>query len=300
MAIALAAAIAAVGGVAFWQASGLPAEASTPTEASSEEKQHMQARLSRGVGSEVRFASAAALPAQVEDAVGSAADFIYWRSGLRMSEKTKRKLVAAESNVLKGKGKYISLAELTDHLTGAVVNRLATLTDEEIQLAALASSDEDGEIRSRADGKWGVLSRQMLVQQAESGREWSRQGDSATRAALRGMIEEEVTGRANTLGAALPEQFGQAGTRGFTPTQALLIAYSVAADDPLTDSRSDITQMMVQKRMETRQTREEKRANKGVSGHPYGPRGSVHPSAAHIFFKPAADKLLSRTEGGKK
>jgi hypothetical protein len=294
-AIALAVACLTVGGAAVWHASKLTAEAS-----SSKDKQQLQERLRKGVGSEVRFASAAADPRQIDEAVRSTDEFIFWRSGLRMSDETKKRLAKAESDVLKGKAKHITISALTDSLTTAVVDRLATLTDEEIEQAADASSDEHGDIRSRADGKWGVLTKKELVQQAKSGREWSQQGDSALRAALRPMIEGEVNDRAATLAAALPEQFGQAGAQGVTPTQALLIAYSVAADDPLTDARSDIEQMIVQKRMDARQTREQKKGQKNVSGRPYGPRGLEHPSAAHLFLKSGVDKLLNLSEGGKK
>lgn len=294
MAIALAVAFLIAGGVAVWRASKLPAVAF------SEGKQHLKERLLRGVGSEVRFASAASRPEQVDEAVGSAADFIYRRSGLKMSDETRKRLAKAENDVLKGKAKQITLDELTDSLTGAVVGRVATLTDEEIELAADASADGQGYVRSRADGRWGVLTRKELVEQAKSGREWSRQGDTALRAALRPMIEEEVNGRADALGGALPQQFGQARAQGVTPTQALLIAYSVAADDPLTDSRDDIEQMVIQKRMEARQTREQRKARRNVSGRPYGAHGELHPSAAPIFFKAGVDGLLTLGEGGKK
>lgn len=295
MAIALAVACVMVGGLAVWHASRLPAEAS------SADKSHLQERLHKGVGSEVRFASAAARPEQIDEAVGSTADFIFWRSGLRMSDETRKNLSKAESDVLKGKAKYISLGELTDNLTGTVVDRLATLTDEEIRYAVDASSDEYGQVWSRASGKWGVLTKKALIQQAKSGRDWSRRGDFALRAALRSMIEEEISDRVNMLGTALPEQFGQASAQGITPAQALLIAYSVAADDPLTDSRSDITQMLVQKRIDAGQTREQKKAQKNVSGRPYGPNGLVHPSAANLFFNRAAvDNLLNLSQGGKK
>lgn len=295
MAIALTVACVTLGSVAIWRASSRPAEAS------SKDKQGLQERLHKGVGSEVRFASADATPEQIEAAVKSTGDFIYWRSGLKMSDQTRKDLAKAEGDVLKGKAKHITLDELTDRLTQVAVDRLATLTDEEIRHAAEVSSDENGEILSRADGKWGVLTKQDLIRQARSGREWSRRGDSALRAALRPMIEEEVNDRAATLGAALPEQFGQASAQGITPSQALLIGYSVAADDPLTDSRSDITQALVQKRMDTGQTREQKKAQKDVSGRPYGPRGLVHPSAPHLFFNRAGvDKLLNLSEGGKK
>lgn len=293
MAIALLAACAAVGGGAAWHASKLPAEAS------SKEQRQSQERLHKGVGSEVQFASAAE-PEQTDKAVASAADFIYWRSGLRMSDETRKKLVEAETNVLKGEAEPITLDELTDNITEAVVERLTTLTDEEIEQAVDASTNEQGEIGSRGDGKWGDLSRQSLIRQVQSGREWSRRGDSASRAALHLIIEEEVNGRAVTLGAALPEAFGQASVRGVTPTQALLIAYSLAADDPLTHSRSDIEQMIVQKRIDTRQTREARKAQADVSGRPYGPRGLIQPTASYLFFKGGVEKLLNRSEGGGK
>jgi hypothetical protein len=295
-AIALIVACVTVGGLAFWHASKLPAEAS-----SAKDKQQSQERLQRGVGSEVRFASAAAKPEQIAEAVASTAEFIHWRSGLRMSDETKEKLVEAESNALNGKAQLITLGELSDNLTAAVTDRLATTTDEEISWAADVSSDKDGDIMSRADGKWGVLTKKELIQQAKSGRAWSQRGDSALRTGLRSMIEEEVMERAVTLGAALPEQFGQARAQGITPTQALLIAYSVAADDPLTDSRSDIEQLLVQKRINDGQTREQRKAQKNVSGRPYGPRGLLHPSAPSLFFNKAAiDSLLNRSEGGVK
>ena len=68
----------------------------------------------------------------------------------------------------------------------------------------------------------------------------------------------------------------------------------MAADDPLTNSRSDIAEMVMQKRMDERQTREQRKAQKSVSGGPYGPKGLLHPSAPNLFFtKSAIDKLLS-------
>jgi hypothetical protein len=74
----------------------------------------------------------------------------------------------------------------------------------------------------------------------------------------------------------------------------------VASDDPLTNSRSDIAQMLRQKRMDERQTREQRKAQ-NVSGRPYGPNGLLHPSAPNLFFtKAAVDKLLNLNEGGKK
>lgn len=44
--------------------------------------------------------------------VRSTADFIRWRSGLMMSDEFKKQLAEAESNVLKGKAKYITFDQL--------------------------------------------------------------------------------------------------------------------------------------------------------------------------------------------
>ncbi len=295
MAIALAVACVLVAGFAIWYTSKLPAKAS------STDKRPLRERLHNGVGSEVRFASAAANPKQIAEAVESTANFIHWRSGLRMSDGMKWKLAEVESNVLQGRVRPLTVEELTDNLTAAVVERLATLTDEEIRQAAEVSSDELGLVTSRANGKWGVLSQKELIQQAKSAREWSRRGDSALRIGLHSMIAEEVNDRVNMLSAALPEQFGQARAQGFTPMQALLIAYSVAADDPLTDSRSDITRMIVQKRMDAGQTRAQRVAQTNVSGRPYGPHGLLHASAPRIFFNKAGIyRLLNLSEGGGK
>lgn len=292
IAIATVLAFLVSAGIAVWYSAPQPAKASA------EDKQDVQNQLRKGLGSEVRFA---ARPEQADEAVASAADFIYWRSGMKLTEGFKKRLAKAESDVLNGKSPYITVDELTEDLTKAVVNRLATLTDEEIEKAAEASSDAQGEVRSRADAKWGVMKKGDLILQAKAGREWSRRGDVGLQVGLRSMIEGEVNDRVGALSTNLPEQFGKANSQGVTPTQALLIAYSVTADDPLTNSRSDIAQMLMEKRMAERQTREERKAQKDVSGRPYGRKGLLHPSAPDLFFtKPAIDKLLNLNEGGKK
>jgi hypothetical protein len=300
MAIALALACLTVAGAALWRASRLPAQASA-AQASAKDKQNLQQRLQQGVGTEVRFASSASNPEQMAEAVKSTADFIYWRSGLKMSDATLSQLVEAESKVLKGKTPLITPGQLTDKLTATVIDRLATLTDAEIGQAAQVSVNEQGHILSRANGKWGVLTQRELIQQAKSGRDWSQRGQVALRTGLRSMIEEEVNDRLSTLGAALPEQFGHARSQGLTPMQALLIAYSVAADDPLTDARQDIEQRLLQNRMAAGQTRAQRIAQKHISGRPYGPHGWLHASAPYLFFNKAGiSKLLNLSEGGGK
>jgi hypothetical protein len=279
-------------GVGLWYSSRLPAKAS------GDDKHNLQNQLRRGLGSEVRFASR---PEQVFEAVASAAGFIQSRSGMRLSDELKKKLIKAETDVLNGKSRFITINELTDDLTTAVVDRLGTLTDKEIDAASEASTDANGEIRSRANAKWGVLSKKDLIQQAQAGREWSKRGDSGLQIGLRSMIEGEVNDRVSTLGTLLPEQFGKVNSQGLTPTQALVIAYSVAADDPLTNSRSDIAEMLKQKRLAESQTRQQWQAQKNNSGRAYGPHGWLHPSPSQLFFtKVSLDKILNLNEGGEK
>jgi hypothetical protein len=291
IAIATVLAFLVSAGIGVWYSSP------PPTKASAEDKQNLQNQLRKGVGSEVRFATR---PEQAHAAVASAADFIRWRSGLNFTDQFKKRLAKAESDVLSGKSPRLAVDELTDDLTAAVIDRLATLTDEEIEEATEASSDANGEVRSRADAKWGVMSKKDLIQQTQVGREWSRRGDLGLQVGLRSMLEGEVNDRVSTLSALLPEQFGNANSQGLTPTQALLIAYSVAADDPLTNSRTDIAQMLMQKKMDERQTREQWKAQR-LSGLPYGPHGWLHPSAPQVFFtRNSMNKLLNLSEGGKK
>ena len=114
IAIATVLAFLVSAGIAVWDSSRLPAKASA------EDKQKLQNQLRKGVGSEVRFA---ARPEQADEAVASAADFIHWRSGLKLSEGFKRRLAKAESDVLNGKSPHLTVDELTDDMTTAVVDR---------------------------------------------------------------------------------------------------------------------------------------------------------------------------------
>ncbi len=292
-AVTLLAACLAVGGVTAWNAFTRRAEAS------SKQKQNLQERLQRGVGSEVRFASAAATKKEIDESIASTTDFIYRRSGLQLSADVKQRLAKSESKVLKGETQRITIAELTDNLTSSAVDRLTKLTDEEIQQGIEMSSDENGEFRPRAD-KWSSLTKDELIQQARSLRGMSRSDASAFQSALHPIIEREVNDRVNMLSTVLPERFGESRTQGITPSQALLISYSVAADDPLTDSRGEIEQLIAEKRVERRLTREQRKTRKDESSRPYGPYGQVHPSAAHLFFsKDGVNKLL-KLEGGEK
>ncbi|HEX5732845.1 MAG TPA: hypothetical protein VF131_08425 [Blastocatellia bacterium] len=299
--VVLALASAAFMSVAIFSAAAVPTKKGTNHSGPCGADANLNEQVRRGVGSEVHFASSNSKvsDAQVAASVESIAGFIYERSNLGMSEATKKRLIAAELGVARGTARRISIEEMTDSLTQAVLARVATLTDEEIERAAETFTTQMGSIFTRACGKWGVLSKGEFVEQVKTARDWSRRGNSAVRAALRPFVQEEVNERASYLSHALPEQFGNIESDGVTPLQAVLITYSVAADDRLTGSKSDIAAMMVEKRMDARQTRAEKQAQNPDSGRPYGVKGVLYSSPAHhLLNKEAVDNLLSIAEGG--
>ena len=136
--------------------------------------------------------------------------------------------------------------ELTDAITDITVEQLATVSDGAVQWAADTYDETpDGEIKTRESGKWGTLTKQEFIDQVKAGRDWSQNGDVAVKAALRPLVSEEVNDRVAALSEDLPEQFGNAQTDGVTPAQAVVVAYSVAADAPLFGSQEDLAKEKV-------------------------------------------------------
>jgi hypothetical protein len=287
-------AVAAVG-AALWGASARQTKSAGIPQDVGKERFYQQLR--KGVGSEVRFATAKSSRTEIRSSVDSVADFIYQRSSLRMSAETKQQIEGAESSVLNGTRSRISLDQLSDTFVEILVSRLATLSDDEANLAINTfRATPNGEITSRASAKWGLLSRSEFTKQISAGREWSHRGDQALRAVLRKMVTEEVADRVTNLRAALPEQFGRINTDGVTPLQAVVIGYSVVTDDPLSDSQGDLNALVAQQRMLAYRQRGET----GYSGRAYGPYGELFSSPAQLFFdKRAVNKLLERVEGGR-
>lgn len=295
----LALACSAIAGIA-WQASSKN-EPKPGKFTEQETKQNLRQRALSGVGSKVRFASSASSTAEVDASVDSVAGFIHERSGMTMSAETAKRIKQAEKDILKGKGRRLSTAELTDTLTDIAIERVSDISDQEIESAANAyQATPDGEISSRDGGRWGYVTKDEFVSQVKAARGWAKHGDSALRAAVRPLVEEEVNGRVKYLSEALPEHFGNVPEQGASASQALLLAYSVATDDHLLGSQAELEKEKVTRRMAAKQTRAEKKQAKRESAKPYGVGGYLHSSPAGLFFsRGAVDKLISRTEGGQ-
>ena len=85
---------------------------------------------------------------------------------------------------------------------------------------------------------------------------------------------------------------------GVTPLQAVVISYSVVADDSLAFSKSDLAQQRINGRMFGRVTRADKKTQKD-SGRPFGVNGYLYSSPAYVLFnKDAVGKLIDSARGG--
>lgn len=294
MLLALAVVSIALVGSTVWRISGITKGKAIPTDP----KQKFYERLRRGVGSEVRFATASDSPEQVNASVESIAEFIHQRANLRMNDDTKRKLAKAEQNALTGKSRRISVEELPDLFAGIIVKRFANLTDEEISKAANTyHATPESQISSRGTGKWGFLSKEEFIKQAKSARESSQRNDSTLNATLHSLAQEEVKDRTAYLSEALPKQFGGINTEGVTPLQALLIAYSVASDDPLSDSQDDMKQMIIRQRMDDKRKKYDKRYSGkgfGVDGEFFSSNENENFAASHALYDMYGYKLPRR------
>jgi len=293
--VAVLSACAGVAALCLWQAGGIPA---TNAAGAQSEKQKFQERIRRGIGSEVRFSTAKDSEDAIKASIESVAVFIHSRSNMSMSDETKSDLVRAEAETLGGKRPRISIEALTDSLTAAAAERVATLTDKEIDsVANTFRSTSDGQVTLRMAGALGQASRKEVVTGLAAARDSMRLDELES--SIRLYFDLQISDRAATLSQALPEQFGQITTEGVTPAQAVLITYSVASDDLLADSQSDLARQTIQYRMNARLTRSEAKAQRLNSPIQYGRSGSSYSSPVQILLnRGTIQRLLNLGEGG--
>jgi hypothetical protein len=193
----------------------------------------MRAQLLDGLGREVQFAKRGDSYGAVVSAIKSAGRFIYQRSGVRLGEGVEKRLAGMEHSILKGESRRVSLDEFTEVLTDTAVERVSAATDEEIDLAAQSFRvGPNDDVTLRADGR-GNMMPQEFASQAKALRNLSRQGDAMVRETVRPLVAKEVTERVKTLTEGLPEAFRDVESKGLSPSQALLLAYSVSSNDNL-------------------------------------------------------------------
>jgi hypothetical protein len=244
-----------IAAVSMWRSSALQNDKQV------EGKRQLHARMRNGVGREVRFASPGDPPGLIRASVNSVDNFIFKRSGVKLSGPTKTRLAEMERRTLNGEVRRLTLSELNDILTATAFERLGTLTDEEIlhvddTLRGFNAPDLPRRLTRRAivlPGHVVGISKDRFVDQLKAIRE---QTNTPLGVVLKGAthraIEDIVQKRASVLSEAVPEQFGGAwdvadnreGGTGVTPLQAVLIAYSAVTTDFLEYSEANLNKFM--------------------------------------------------------
>jgi len=245
-----------------------------------ESKQVFYSRLREGLGS-VQFATTKTSDKEtVARSIESAASFIQDRSGLELSDSTKQKLASMELRTLTGESRPLTANGLADVLTVTAIQRLSALTDEEINEIVATLSHGDGEITLRASGA-GSFTPSEFVDQVKAMRNLGSKGDESLERMIRAAVTAEISDRIKAYSEALPEQFSEAATVGLTPLQAVLLTYSVAADDLMAGTQGSLKVKMsvIQKVMEARGTKAA-----GTPEKAYGVNGYLFATPLHLVF----------------
>lgn len=208
-----------------------------------------------GLGREVTLALPGATPDQSRAVVASVRTFIRQRSGLDMGDEVENRLAEMEAITLSAHARRISPDELTDLMTQTLLERVRTLKDEEITRAATLLGCEDcahaeaiadhAKVRPRASGE-GTISAKVAIEAIKRVRSQALVPSLLLPmvSLARSGIAREIKRRLSTFSYSLPEQWGQVESEGLTPLQAYLVAYSVAADDHLWYSQTNLRSVM--------------------------------------------------------
>lgn len=255
----------------------------------------VRAQLLDGLGREVQFSKRGDSLGEAMSAVKSANRFMRERSGVSLSAVAEKRLAELEQGVVNGQRRRLSVDELTDVLTDTAVERASTITDEEIDGASRSFRVEaDEEVSVRSDGR-GSMRPDELVSQAKALRNLSRQNDAATRESIRLAVAEEVNNRVKSLKEGLPEHFGQVEGKGLSPSQAVLIAYSVASDDNLGTSLQRLQSLTARENRTIKESAQKSQRPDAIR--PFGAQGARFSTPLDLVFDDkTVNGLLDRIE----
>jgi hypothetical protein len=207
-------------------------------------EEEFNAHVREGVGVEARLPATDATSAEVRAAVDNAANFISNRSAVSFSEPVRARLASMEASALAGTTLRLSSDDLSNIIADTSIERIKSLSDTQITYAAevlrgynapdLPPSFQRGRAHVRLRGSDGVgVTPEEFVEQVTTIKNANRPSTSIYRGAAQTKAAELLQGRIKYLSAALPEQYANASAE-MTPLQALILTYSVAADDYLT------------------------------------------------------------------
>jgi hypothetical protein len=202
---------------------------------------------------QVDFPSTRSSEAEIKRSVESIDNFLYSRSNIRLSETVKTRLIAAERQVALSANSRLTSEQLIDVLTDVTLKRLSALTEDDIRRAKATYEKSYIVDGSYAGFTWQQINgspadfEKNLRRVSERSKSNNRELRNTVRKLIAGTSPESgVNGLLQLYARVLPEQFGAVMQAGISPSQALLIAYAIASDDPIHIARSALENEMVQ------------------------------------------------------
>ncbi len=200
----------------------------------------------------------------IDASSGNLANFIYYRSGVQLSQPNKILLSENEQKSWE-QSKRVTQSQLAQILTEVSFDKLVTLSDSDINNMSetLRGFNASGlsstyaifrsSVRPRSNGE-GLMEPEYFISQIKSIRDSEitcRLRNSCnsdltlrmSRTALNSRITNEFATRAKYLADADPNFFGNTNS-DMTPMEALLLTYSIVADDGLDDNQSGLQTRM--------------------------------------------------------
>jgi hypothetical protein len=237
---------------------------------------------------QVEFPSTRSSESEIKRSVESIDAFLYSRSNIRLSDTVKSRLVAAEQQVALGANSRLTSEQLIDVLTEVAFRRLQSLTEDEIRSAKATYEKSYIVDGSYAGFTWKQikLSPEDFEKRLKGLSERSKSNNRELRKTLKKLIagnspENGVNGQIQLYTRVLPEQFGAVMQAGISPSQALLIAYAIASDDPIHVARTALQMEMAQ-------------AHKNIGGPRYPePNGSCPFGTNGYLFATPLDLLFN-------
>ena len=176
---------------------------------------------------------------EIRAAARATTEFIRRRSGLVLSDAQVERLAAMEAEFASGKRRSITSNSLGLIACGALFERIAALTDEEIgraassfRVASVNSIDDSRDLVTlRMNRPSQGLKAEEFIRMAKAFRDGSTPLSGLQRSLVEKAVREEVEWRMNLFARSYPERWGRGSSSGISPVQSLLIVYSTISGD---------------------------------------------------------------------
>ncbi|KAF0250019.1 MAG: hypothetical protein FD167_585 [bacterium] len=243
--------------------------------------------------------------------VDSMANLMQIRSGININPVARQQLTLMETAAIDGKQPLVSFDRVVDIVTDTVLEQASKLTDEDINLVittarGFSAPGIPDKLKNQDigifPGYYIQVSDKEAVKQLKAATNVSAQLFIKPRIASK--IKEQARTYLADFAKASPSAFGQnwdgknnKPAKGLTPSQAILLTYSLVSGDSFADTISSLASTM-QKKQDALVKRHG--SYPSPSGHtPYGANGYLFSSAFALFFNEQNQLTLLNKFSGK-